>query len=78
MTMQDKLICDISTLCLICNEELGEDRVLDYCHVSGKFRDAAHQVCHRKYKVQKFFPVVFHNLSAYGNHLFIKSLGNSE
>ena len=29
MTMQDKLIYNNSTLCHICNEELGEDRVRD-------------------------------------------------
>ena len=63
---------------IICNEELGEDRVRDHCHLSGKFRGAAHEVCNLKYKVQKFFPVVFHNLPRNDSHLFIKTLGNSE
>ena len=78
MTMHDKLVYDNSTLCQICNEELGNDRVLDHCHLSGKFRSAAHEVCNLKYKVPKFFPVVFHNLSGYDSHLFIKPLANSE
>ena len=52
--------------------------VCDHCHLSGKFRGAARQVCNLKYKVPKFFPVVFHNLSGYASHLFIKTLGNSE
>ena len=60
----DKMAYDNSTLCHICNEELGEDRVSDHCHLSGKCRDAAHEVCNLKYKVPTFFPVVFHNLSA--------------
>ena len=78
MTMHDKLVNDNSTLYHICNQELGKDRVRDHCHVSGKFRGAAHEICNLKYKVPKFFPVVFHNLSGYDSHLFIKTLGNSE
>ena len=50
----------------------------DNCHLSGKFRGAAHEVCNLKYKVPTFFPVVFHNLSGYDSHLFITTLGNSE
>ena len=76
--MHDKLVYDNSTLCHICNEELREERVRDHCHLSGKFRGAAHEICNLKYKVQKFFPVVFHNLSGYDFHLFIKTLENSE
>ena len=77
MTMHDKFVYDNSTLCHICNEELGEDIVRDHCHLSGKFRGAAHVVCNLKYKILKFFPVVFHNLSGYDSQLFIKTLRNS-
>ena len=78
MTMHDKLVCDSSTFCHICNEELYEERVRDHCHLSGKIRGAAHEVCNLKYKVPKFFRVVFHKLSGYDSHQFIKTLGNSE
>ena len=74
MTMHKKLVYDNSTLCHICNEDLGNDRVRDHCHLSGKFRGATHEVCNLNYKVPKFFPVVFHNLSGYDSHLFIKTL----
>ena len=63
MTMHDKTAYDNSTLCHICNEVLGKDRVCDHFHLSGKFRGAAHKMCNLKYNVPKFFPVVFHNLS---------------
>ena len=49
-----KLVYDNSTLCHICNEEFDEDRVRDRCHLSGKFRGAAHEVCNLKYTVPKF------------------------
>ena len=78
ITMHAKLVYDNSTLCHICNEELGNDRVRDHCHLSGKFRGAAHDVCNLKYKVSKFLPVVFDNLSVYDSHLLIKTLGYSE
>ena len=77
MTMLDVLVYDNSTLCHICNEELGKDRARVHCHLSGKFRGAAHEICNLKYKIPKFFPVLFHNLSGYDSHLFIKTLGNS-
>ena len=35
MTMNNKMVYDNSTLCHICNEELGEDRLRDHCHLSG-------------------------------------------
>ena len=50
----------------------------DHYHLPGKFRGAAHEICNIKYKIPKFFPVVFHNLSGYNSHLFIKTLGNSK
>ena len=50
----------------------------DHCHLTGKFRGVAHKDCNLKYRVPKFFPVVFHNLSGYDSHLFIKTLVNSE
>ena len=78
MTMRDKMAYVNSTLCHICNEELGEFRVHDHCHLSGKFGGAAHEICNITYKVSKFFPVVFHILSGYDSHLFINTLGNSE
>ena len=56
MTMKDALLYDNSTLCHICSEELDEDNVRDHFHLSGKFRDAAYDVCNLKYKVLTVFP----------------------
>ena len=78
ITKQDKLVYDNFTLCDIYNKELGKYRVRDQCHLSGKFRGAAHEVCKLKYTVPKSIPVVYHNLSGSDSHLFIKTLGNRE
>jgi hypothetical protein len=71
----DKKAFSESTKCHICDEDLGVDRVRDHCHLSGKYRGAAHDKCNIDYKIPKFIPVVFHNLSGYDSHLFIKKLG---
>ena len=64
-----------ATICWICGGELGLDKVRDHCHYTGKYRGAAHNKCNLKYKKPNFIPVVFHNLSGYDVHLFIKNLG---
>lgn len=65
-----------ATICHICEKGFSEEdnKVRDHCHLSGKFRGAAHNSCNINYKVPKFIPVVFHNLSGYDSHLFIKKL----
>ena len=71
------------TKCWICKGEFKEDddkykKVRDHCHFTGRYRGAAHNECNLKYRKPNFTPVVFHNLSNYDSHLFIKTLGFSE
>ena len=51
---------------------------LETCYFTGKYHGAAHKKCNLQFKKPKFTPVVFHNLSGYDSHLFIKNLGKSE
>ena len=74
LTKDDERMFDEATTCHICDEELGEDRVKDHCHITGEFRGAAHNSCNINYKIPKFIPVYFHNLSNYDGHLLIKKL----
>ena len=50
-------------------------KVRDHCHYTGLYRGAAHNDCNLKYKIPDNIPIVFHNLSGYDAHLFIKELG---
>lgn len=61
--------------CHICENLLWSDRVRDHCHITGKYRGAAHRHCNLQHKVPKFIPIFFHNLSGYDCHLFVKKLG---
>ncbi|XP_065654802.1 uncharacterized protein LOC136081417 [Hydra vulgaris] len=64
--------------CHICGKDLGKNKVHDHCHITGKYRGAAHQNCNLNNKIPKFFPVLFHNLSGYDSHLFIKKLSGGK
>ena len=64
--------------CWICGEYLGNDRVRDHCHYTGRYRGAAHNSCNLKYRKPKSISVFFHNLSGYDSHLFIKKLGTPD
>ena len=68
-----------ATTCHICEQKFnqGEYKVRDHCHITGKYRGAAHEVCNLNYKVPNFIPVYLHNLSGYDCHLFIKKLKTS-
>ena len=49
-------------------------KVMDHCHYTGKYREAAHSICNLRYKISKEIPVVFHNGSTYDYHFIIKQL----
>ena len=64
--------------CHICLKKLNDPKnkkIRDHCHYTGEYRGAAHNNCNLKYKIPDYIPIVFHNLSSYDAHLFIKELG---
>jgi hypothetical protein len=83
LTKDEEMTFKLSTTCWLCGDKFDKDDknkrpVRDHCHYTGKYRGAAHSVCNLKYRKPKFTPVVFHNLSGYDSHLFIKNLGKTE
>ena len=76
-TEEDRKQFNKASDCWICGEYLGNDRVRDHCHYTGRYRGPAHNSCNLKYRKPKSISVFFHNLSGYDSHLFIKKIGCS-
>ena len=77
-TEEDEKQFNKASDCWICGEYLGNDRVRDHCHFTGRYRGPAHNNCNLKYRKPKSISVFFHNLSGYDSHLFIKKLGTPD
>ena len=77
-TEEDRKQFNKASDCWICGEELGNDRVRDHCHYTGRYRGPAHNSCNLKYRKPNNISVFFHNLSGYDSHLFIKKIASSD
>ena len=59
------------------SEKLIEDddeKGRDHCHITGKFRGAAHSSCNINLQLTKKVPAIFHNLRVYDSHLIFDEL----
>ena len=65
------------TECYACGKEFDGDKVRDHCHYTGKYRGALHLKCSLRLKRTRTIPVIFHNLSGYDSHLFVKRLADT-
>ena len=66
-----------ATRCHICYKPFTpiDPKERDHCHYTGLYRGPAHTLCNLRYKIPSYIPVMFHNLSGYDAHLFIRELG---
>ena len=78
MSLDVEEIFQLSNKCWICDKLFnpGGEKVRDHCHISGKFRGAAHFSCNTNVELSKKIPVIFHNLRGYDSHLTIKEISN--
>ena len=78
MTDENETIFQKATKCHICEKPFSEKdiKVRDHCHITGKFRGAAHQDCNLKQiKPENVkIPVIFHNLRGYDSHFIMQSI----
>ena len=65
--------------CHICFKQFGDSKkgpkVHDHCHYTGHYRGPVHRSCNLMYRIPSYIPFVFHNLSGYNAHQFIRELG---
>ena len=76
MTEKEEYLFQKSNNCWICKKLIDneDEKVRDHCHITGKFRGAAHWDCNINFQLSKKVPVIFHNLKAYDSHLIFSEL----
>ncbi|CAD6234317.1 GSCOCG00012387001-RA-CDS [Cotesia congregata] len=75
LTDEENIQYNNSTICHIYNKYLAQkDKCRDHCHLTGKFRGAAHKKYNILYQQSHNIPIVFHNLSGYDSHFIIESV----
>ena len=76
MSAEENEKSELTNICWVCSQliENSDDKVSDHCHISGKYRVAAHWSCNINLKICKNVPVIFHNLKGYNSHFIFKEL----
>ena len=76
MSAEEEERFQLTNSCWVCDKlfDVGDDKVRDHRHITGKYRRAAHWSCNINLKLTKKIPVIFHNLRGYDSHLIIKEI----
>ena len=76
MTAEQNKEFERSNICWICGKliDCANNTVRDHCHITGKYRGAAHWSCNINLEINKKVPAIFHNLKGYDSHLIFKEL----
>ena len=78
---KDQLEAKSQENCKFCENPLihknFRDAVKDHCHITGKYREAAHNECNFRLRIKPKtdpVPVVFHNLRGYDAHHLMQAM----
>ena len=63
-----------SNICHICEQPIQEQKVLDHCHISGRFRGPACNSCNLNYRYKQHICCVFHNFRGYDSHVLLNGI----
>ena len=76
MSEEQEHLFQQSNSCWICANIINNDdeKVRDHCHITSKFRGAAHWDFNINFQLTKKVPVIFYNLKNYGSHLIFSVL----
>lgn len=65
--------------CYCCGGPFNEEKrkkVVEHCHITGRYRGAACDWCNKKMKLPSAVPCFLHNLQGYDGHLIFRGLSN--
>ena len=88
LTTEEDASFRAATRCWICAKEKYKDEknkdeplVRDHCHITGKYRGAAHRNCNWQFNMHADhfkLPVFFHNLTGYDAHVILSEVYESK
>ena len=60
MTAEENEKFERSNICWICGKliDIGENKVRDHCHITGKYRGSSHWKCNINVKISNKVPVI--------------------
>ena len=75
MTEEEEHLFRENNNCWISKKLIDNDeKVRDHCHITGKFRGAAHWSCNINFQLTKKVSVIFHKFRSYDSHLIFSEL----
>ena len=68
-----------STTCYLCKNGFSPEnpKIIEHCHLSGKFRGNSCTKCNLKLRKQYLLPIIFHCFSSYDSHLVIHDISKA-